>query len=50
MLSEDRNKLLRELKADKKSEDYRNGYVDGVLDMFNAAKKGEKDGKAATTT
>ena len=37
---ETRDKLLKEVKQNK-SEEYRNGYVDGVLDFFNESKKGD---------
>ena len=33
-LSEQRNQLLREAKQEK-SEEYKSGFIDGILDMFN---------------
>lgn len=34
ILTDHRNRLLREAKQEK-DENYKKGYVDGILDMFN---------------
>ena len=38
-LEEIRDNLLHNLKISEKLEDKRNGYIDGVLDMYNDAKR-----------
>lgn len=38
-LEEMRDKLLREQTDEKKNPEYKHGYADGVLDMYNEEKK-----------
>lgn len=38
-----RNKLLSCVKLESKDIAYRSGYADGVLDMYNEAKKNEAE-------
>ena len=41
-LAEKRNKLLQEVRQEKDKE-YRSGYVDGILDMYNEGIKEKKE-------
>lgn len=38
-LEMERDELLREMKTEEKDAERRSGYVDGVLDMYNGAKR-----------
>jgi hypothetical protein len=41
-LEEKRDELLRKIKTDEKDAERMSGYVDGVLDMYNEAKRVEE--------
>ena len=41
-LEEKRDELLRKIKTDEKDAERMSGYVDGVLDMYNEAKRIEE--------
>ena len=47
-LEEKRDDLLRKIKVEEKDEMRKAGYVDGVLDMYNEAKRIEVETDAGT--
>lgn len=38
-IEQERDDLLRGMKIEEKNPDKKEGYIDGVLDMYNAAKR-----------